>query len=120
MINKIITVVCALMVSVSVSVQAERLITIGPGVTDIVYALGQGKDIVAVDDASKAVVSKKTGTQVKTVGYQRKLSSEGLLSLKLDRLIGTEDMGPPMVLEHLRESRCCRHFSAERLSTGRS
>ncbi|CAM3464317.1 heme/hemin ABC transporter substrate-binding protein [Parendozoicomonas haliclonae] len=84
----------------AVQAQAERLVTIGPGVTEIVYALGQGDKIIGADDASKTT----EGADIKKVGYHRQLSSEGLLSLKLDRIIGTDDMGPPVVLEHLEKA----------------
>ena len=97
-IKKIVTVACFGVLSLQA--QAERLVTIGPGVTEIVYALGQGENIVGADDASEIT----DNGVVKKVGYHRQLSSEGLLSLKLDHLIGTEDMGPPMVLEHLKKA----------------
>ncbi|WVM92296.1 hypothetical protein ULG90_22115 [Halopseudomonas pachastrellae] len=38
------------------------------------------------------------------MGYQRQLSAEGVLSLKPDVLLGTEEMGPPPVLAQLREA----------------
>ncbi len=78
--------------------QAERIVTIGPGITEMVYDLGYGQSVIATD------VSSQTPSDVRKlpkVGYYRQLSAEGLLSLKLDRIIGTEEMGPPIVLEQL-------------------
>lgn len=79
----------------------ERLVTIGPGVTEIVYALHQGDRIVGTDTSSRIPVA---ANQLPKVGYYRGLSSEGLLSLNLNHLIGTENMGPPIVLEQLKKA----------------
>ncbi|MFO6280514.1 ABC transporter substrate-binding protein, partial [Pseudomonas aeruginosa] len=39
--------------------------------------------------------------QLPSVGYQRQLAAEGVLALRPDILIGTEEMGPPPVLKQL-------------------
>ena len=79
----------------------ERIVTIGPGVTEIVYALHQGDKIVGTDSSSRIPVA---ANHLPKVGYYRGLSSEGLLSLNLNHLIGTEDMGPPIILEQLKKA----------------
>ena len=43
-----------------------------------------------------------TLTRLPSVGYQRQLSAEGVLSLQPDVLVGTDEMGPPPVLAQLR------------------
>ena len=94
----------AAVISVSVQVQAqihqkaEPLVTIGPSVTEIVYALGAGDQIVGTDQSSKT----PEGAQVAKLGYHRQLSAEGLISLRPSRIIGTDNMGPPAVLEQLK------------------
>lgn len=94
----------AAIISVSTQVQAqvhqkaEPLVTIGPSVTEIVYALGAGDQIVGTDQSSKT----PEGAQVAKLGYHRQLSAEGLISLRPSRIIGTDNMGPPAVLEQLK------------------
>ena len=78
--------------------KAEPLVTIGPSVTEIVYALGAGDQIVGTDQSSKT----PEGAKVAKLGYHRQLSAEGLISLKPSRIIGTDNMGPPAVLEQLK------------------
>ncbi len=79
----------------------QRLITVGGGVTEIIHALGLSDRIVATDVTSRIPPRVK---HLPRVGYQRRLSAEGLLSLKPDHLIGTEEMGPAVVLSQLRKS----------------
>ncbi|WP_281646393.1 hypothetical protein [Parendozoicomonas sp. Alg238-R29] len=74
----------------------NRLVTIGPGVTEIVYALGQGNTVIATDAASRVPAP---ANALPKLGYHRSLSSEGLLSLNLNHIIGTEEMGSPIVLD---------------------
>ena len=81
----------------STSNNIEQLVTIGPSVTEIVYALGVGDQIVGTDQSSKTPEDAK----VARLGYHRQLSAEGLVSLKPSRIVGTQDMGPPAVLEQL-------------------
>lgn len=38
------------------------------------------------------------------MGYRRRLSAEGILSLRPDVLVGTEEMGPPPVLAQIRKA----------------
>jgi iron complex transport system substrate-binding protein len=38
------------------------------------------------------------------IGYQRQLSAEGILALRPDLLVGSEEMGPPPVLDQLRRA----------------
>lgn len=78
--------------------KAEPLVTIGPSVTEIVYALGAGDQIIGTDQSSKT----PEGAKVAKLGYHRQLSAEGLISLKPSRIIGTDNMGPPAVLEQLK------------------
>ena len=78
--------------------KAAPLVTIGPSVTEIVYALGAGDQIIGTDQSSKT----PEGAKVAKLGYHRQLSAEGLISLKPSRIIGTDNMGPPAVLEQLK------------------
>ncbi|WP_299730216.1 ABC transporter substrate-binding protein [uncultured Endozoicomonas sp.] len=90
--------------SASVAVAAEthdtqRIISAGNGVTEIIYALGAGDQVVAVDQTSTwpAEVNK-----LPRLGYHKQLSAEGILALEPSMLIGTSDMGPPSTLSQLK------------------
>lgn len=78
---------------------APRIVSIGGPVTEIVYALGAGADVVGVDTSS---TFPEAATQLPQVGYQRRLSAEGVLSLQPDVVLVTSDAGPPVALEHLK------------------
>ncbi|MCL9780927.1 ABC transporter substrate-binding protein [Vibrio sp. S4M6] len=77
-----------------------RIVSIGSAVTDLVVALGGASQLVAVDSTSKVPPS----AQVKTLGYQRQLSTEGILSVKPSVVIGSDEMGPPEVLHLLKQA----------------
>ncbi len=72
-----------------------RIVTLGSSVTETVFALGFGDQVVAVDESSLYPASVGERPQV---GYYRTLSAEGLLSLRPDVIIGAAASGPPPVL----------------------
>lgn len=78
----------------------QRIVTAGGAMTEIVYALGIGASIVAVDTTSlfppRAVIS------LPKIGYLRSLSAEGLLSTKPDLILADSDAGPADVFDQLR------------------
>ncbi len=77
---------------------ASKIVTIGGAVTEIVYALGFGGRVVAVDLTSTFPAAAKTRP---SVGYMRALSPEGVLSLAPDIVLATEGSGPPDAVEVL-------------------
>lgn len=76
----------------------RRIVSAGNGVTEIIYALGAGDRVIAVDQTSTwpAAVN-----ELPRLGYHRQLSAEGILALEPTLLIGTQDMGPPATLAQL-------------------
>jgi iron complex transport system substrate-binding protein len=80
--------------------EAARIVTLGSDVTEIVYALGEGERIIAVDRGSR--FPEATATKL-NVGYRRRLAAEGVVSLGADLILAAEDIGPPEVVEVLRE-----------------
>lgn len=78
---------------------AQRLITVGGAVTEIVHALGAADRIVATDTTSTWPAAMQA---LPKVGYQRALAAEGVLALRPSHLIATADAGPPVVLSQLR------------------
>jgi len=77
----------------------RRIVSIGGTVTETVFALGAGDDVVAIDSSS---VYPDATEKLPEVGYQRTLAAEGILAFSPDLVIATEDAGPPAVLEQLR------------------
>lgn len=84
-----------------VSGQVQRIITLGPDVTEIVYALGAGDKILALDRSSK--YPSDTANKV-NLGYRRSLSAEGMLAIHPDLIIASDDIGPPEVVDVLNQS----------------
>jgi iron complex transport system substrate-binding protein len=78
---------------------APRVVAIGGAITEIVYALGAGRSLVAVDTTS---TFPPATAQLPKVGYQRTLSAEGLLSVRPRLVIATAEAGPPNVLQQVR------------------
>lgn len=80
----------------------SRIVSIGGDVTEIIYALGAGERIVAVDATSQfppeALATKPS------VGYMRALSSEGVLSMRPSLIIANASAGPPEVIRALKSS----------------
>ncbi|MBU9855519.1 heme/hemin ABC transporter substrate-binding protein [Rahnella bonaserana] len=80
---------------------AEKLVSIGGDVTEIVYALGAGNELVARDSTSlrpKAVLA------LPDVGYMRQLNTEGILSLHPSMVLSSELAEPSLVLQQLSQN----------------
>jgi iron complex transport system substrate-binding protein len=80
---------------------SPRLITVGGGITEVVYALGAQDQLVGTDTTS---LYPAAALATPKVGYMRQLSAEGLLSLRPDALIAGSDAGPPVVIDQLRSA----------------
>jgi iron complex transport system substrate-binding protein len=99
--------VAALCVGLLVSHQAwatelpQRWVSAGGALSEWVSALGGESKLVGVDTTSQHPESLKT---LPSIGYQRQLSAEGVLSLRPQILVGTEEMGPPPVLSQIRSA----------------
>ncbi|MCC6468850.1 MAG: ABC transporter substrate-binding protein [Alphaproteobacteria bacterium] len=81
------------------SAEVERIVAIGPAVSETVAALGAADRLVAVDSSSQYPPRLRGLPQV---GYMRSLSAEGVLSLRPGVLLITADAGPPAALAQLR------------------
>lgn len=77
---------------------ARRIVSVGGGLTEIIYALGAEKELVGVDTTS---LYPQAATKLPSVGYARALSSEGILALSPTLVLASEDAGPPMVLRQI-------------------
>ncbi|VVM46909.1 Hemin-binding periplasmic protein HmuT [Pseudomonas fluorescens] len=79
----------------------QRWVSAGGALSEWVSALGGESKLVGVDTTSQHPASLKT---LPSIGYQRQLSAEGVLSLRPHILVGTEEMGPPPVLSQIRSA----------------
>lgn len=79
------------------AVAADRIVSVGGDVTEIVYALGAGDRLVARDTTSTLPAAKK----LPDVGYMRQLNAEGILSLKPTMVLATELAEPSLVLRQI-------------------
>ncbi len=79
---------------------AERIVVIAQEYTEIIWALGAQDQIVAVDYSSTYPPEVK---KLPTVGYHRALSAEGILSLKPTLIIHDDNIGPPTVVDQLKQ-----------------
>ncbi|MGY2373811.1 heme/hemin ABC transporter substrate-binding protein [Pseudomonas sp. SDO524_S393] len=79
----------------------QRWVSAGGALSEWVTALGGEPKLVGVDTTTQHPDSLKA---LPSIGYQRQLSAEGILSLRPQILIGTEEMGPPPVLAQIRSA----------------
>jgi len=80
----------------------SRIVSVGGDVTEILYELGVGDAIVAIDTTS--VHPQPDVSQKKSVGYMRALSSEGVLAVGPTLILATDAAGPPEVVAALKGS----------------
>ncbi|HTV23948.1 MAG TPA: ABC transporter substrate-binding protein [Polyangiaceae bacterium] len=77
----------------------QRIVSAGGQVTEVLYALGLGPALVGVDTTS---TFPPEATALPKVGYLRRLSAEGVVSLAPALFIATDEAEPRAVLEQLR------------------
>ena len=75
-----------------------RIVCLSKQLTEMVFALGKGHDIVACDLSSTYPDSAKL---LPTVGYHRALSPESIISMNPDLVIHSNDIGPENVLPQI-------------------
>ena len=79
----------------------SRIVVMNGDFTEVVYALGLGENIVAVDTSATYPAE---ATELPQIGYQRRISAEGILSMNPTVVIGSEVAGPPEVIEQIRST----------------
>ena len=80
---------------------AGRVVVLGGDLTEIAYALGAGPRLVA---ANSTALWPPEAEALPKVGYLRRLSAKGILSLMPDLVLASADAGPPAVLDQLRSA----------------
>lgn len=81
---------------------ADRVLSLGGSVTEIVYALGEEDRLVARDTTSNFP---QGALDLPDVGYIRQLSPEGVLSVAPDLIISEAGAGPLETVQILEEAR---------------
>ena len=76
----------------------SRIVSLGGTITEIVFALGAGERVVGVDASSSFP---EAANQLPKVAYHRRLSAEGVLSLRPTLIIATTEAGPPEAIQQL-------------------
>lgn len=95
--------VLSLILPVAASAQtypdATAIVSVGGPVTETVFALGQGDRVVARDTTS---TYPDAALSLPDVGYMRRLSAEGVLSVSPDLILTRGTAGPPEAMDQLR------------------
>ncbi|MEM9969647.1 MAG: ABC transporter substrate-binding protein [Pseudomonadota bacterium] len=78
---------------------AERIVSVGGPITEIIYALGEEERLIARDTTS---VFPPEANDLPDVGYMRRLSAEGVLSVAPDLIIARDTSGPPEAMDQLK------------------
>lgn len=91
--------VLMMLVLAAMPASAERLVVAGGTATEILFALGAGADIVAVDSTS---LWPQQVRALPNIGYVRTLSAEGILALHPDRVLLGHEAGPPPTVATLK------------------
>jgi iron complex transport system substrate-binding protein len=79
----------------------ERIVSLGGALTELVYALGSGERLVGVDSSS---VWPEAALALPQVGYQRKISAEGVIALAPHLVLHSDAAGPASALARVREA----------------
>ena len=82
----------------SSAAESDRIVAIGGTITEVLYAIGLGGSIVAVDLTSDYPDDAQSKPRV---GYMRALSAEGILAVAPTLILAIEDAGPPEVIAQL-------------------
>ncbi len=78
----------------------ERLVSLSKQYSEILYALGANRDLVAVDLSSTYPPEIKS---LPTVGYHRALSAEGIVAVKPTLILHDNNIGPEQVMRQLEQ-----------------
>ena len=77
----------------------KRIVSLNGDITEIIFALGYGKRVVAVDASATYPAAAR---KLPKIGYQRTLTPEPIIAFNPDLVIGDEVAGPQATLDQLR------------------
>lgn len=81
---------------------AERLVTVGGDVTEIVWALGAHQTLVARDSTS---LNPPAVTALPDIGYMRQLNAEGILAMRPTLVLASEQAQPSLALKQVADAK---------------
>lgn len=81
------------------SATPEKLVILGGALTETVYALEAGDQVVAVDASSTWPEAARAKA---TLGYYRQVPAEGVVAQRPDLVLASDAAGPPSALELIR------------------
>jgi len=96
----LISINCSRFHNAATDAKDARYVVISPIYNEIIWALGAQDKVVGVDLSTTYPPEVK---KVQTVGYHRALSAEGILSLHPTAVIHDNNIGPPQVVEQLKQ-----------------
>ncbi|OTQ69893.1 hypothetical protein B6D17_09555 [Gilliamella apis] len=80
----------------------QRIVIAGGALTEIVFALGAGDQVIGVDKTSSSPEKVK---QLPQIGYWKLLNIEGILSLKPSLFITLSDVEPENIIDQVNQSK---------------
>ncbi len=80
---------------------SKKIITVGGAITETVFALGKGENVIATDASS---TFPKQIFSLPKVPYVRNLTSEGILSLGPSLIISSDDANPQSAIDQIRSA----------------
>ncbi|MEM7440232.1 MAG: ABC transporter substrate-binding protein [Pseudomonadota bacterium] len=83
------------------AIAGDRILGLGGSIIEIIYALGEEDRLVARDQTARYPAA---AVDLPDVGYVRRLSPEGVLSVTPDLIVAIEGSGPPETIELLKEA----------------
>jgi iron complex transport system substrate-binding protein len=86
--------------SCNIANDTSDIVIAGGSITEILYFLDEEDRIRGVDVTSNFP---KETNKLPSIGYVRSLSTEGILSLNPKLILGENDMGPPLVIDQIKE-----------------
>lgn len=89
----------ALVSPAAASAGTSRIVVLNGDLAEVVYALGAGDRVVAVDLSATYPAAAAAAPKI---GYQRTLSAEPILGLRPTLVLGSRLAGPPAVIQQLR------------------
>ncbi|MBX2965821.1 MAG: ABC transporter substrate-binding protein [Cyclobacteriaceae bacterium] len=78
---------------------AQQIITAGSALTETVYVLGAGQNLIAVDRTS---IYPNEAQSLPSIGYRTSISAEGIISLKPTLVFAEKDYVKDVVLEQIK------------------
>lgn len=78
----------------------KRIVSLSKHLTEMLFALGEGSNIVATDLTSSFPDSAKL---LKKVGYHRSLNAEGIAAVQPDLVIHSNDIGPVTIYDQMKK-----------------